>query len=196
MMDVEIDTAAVVSALGQFGDQAPAATFRALNRIATTARARAAREVSKDLKVKVGTARGAMRIFRASQSRLESQVISKGSRLPLIGFTPRQINAGVSYNLGRGRSTVRSGFIESMPTTGHRGVFVRQGPKVVMTKGRYAGQRRQRIYERFGPSIPRVFANDRVQQITREVIAERWEIEIGRQINAILTRSVRGRRGT
>ncbi len=189
-IDTVPDITRITAALGNLGDQAPAAASRALNRLATTVRARAAREISKDMKVKVGTARGAMRITRANRATLESQVIARGARIPLIEFRARQTRPGTSYDIGKGRKTLQSAFIATM-LSGHRGVFARQGPKVVMTKGRYRGQMRQRIYERFGPSIPRVFAQARVQTALRQVIAERWTTEITAQMNAVITRAIK-----
>ena len=189
-IDTVPDISVITTALGNLGNQAPSAASRALNRLATTVRARAAREISKDMKVKVGTARGAMRIARATRNQLESRVIAKGARIPLIEFKARQTRPGATYDAGRGRKTLQSGFIATM-ASGHRGVFTRQGPYLVSVKGRYAGQRRQRIYERFGPSIPRVFAQERVQTALRQVIAERWGTEINAQMNAIITRAVK-----
>jgi hypothetical protein len=75
------------------------------------------------------------------------------NRIPLKEFRPKQTSAGVSYKISRygGKGFLPSGFIVQS-LGGH--VFKRDGPKIKMTKGRYAGTKtlRQRIFKQYGPS--------------------------------------------
>ena len=80
-------------------------------------------------------------------------LVAKSKPIPLIAFGARQVGSGVSVEVTKGkRSIVRGAFIATMQS-GHRGVFMRQGNKQVMRKGRYKGKLRQPIKERFSATI-------------------------------------------
>lgn len=98
----------------------------------------------------------------ATETQLSTEiVVAKGKRLSLKEFGARQTKAGVSYRISKkgGKKTIKGGFIvESLG--GH--VYVRDGDKVEMSRGRYKGRKRQKIFKRFGPSLWGYFANRKV----------------------------------
>lgn len=138
-------------ALQQLGRQAPNAIARALNKTGNSVRAQMAREVAKDMGIKVGAAREAITVVKATPTSLAVRVTARGRPIPLINFNAkgpqpsRGKGRGVSYTMQSQRKTLTHAFIASVGSGGHRGVFVR------------SGRRRLPIRELHGPSIARVF---------------------------------------
>jgi hypothetical protein len=154
---IEFDATAVEALLKQYPKRAQTATMRALNRALTTGHAEIARLIAKDMGLKVGDVKAALRSTKATKTRLEIRLAASAKRIPLIKFTARQTNSGVSYNVGAGgggRKKLAHGFIATMPT-GHVGVFTRKTNK------------RLPIDEKFGPSIGGVLARYRAQGIEK-----------------------------
>lgn len=158
---------------------------RAINRTATTARARTARKIAGQVKVKVSTAKKGVSIIKARQDRWRATLRITSRRIPLIQFGARQTQKGVSYQISKstGRKSIKSAFIQTMPITGaaqeygHRGVFMRKG------KARFP------IRELFGPSIGIVF--EQAGQIAAETMAEtgaELEKNIDSQVQFLLSR--------
>lgn len=176
-IDLRADLREVENTLGGLRKNAPVVLSRSINRVLTPLRATAAREIARDMRVRVGTARKAMTVQRATPARLVGALAASGRRIPLIEFGGRQTAKGVSYDLGRGRNTAPGTFIATMPS-GHRGVFGRRG------------KRRLPIVERFGPSIPRVFVQDKIARALRAVLATRWPREVTQQLRFLVSRSV------
>jgi len=167
----------------------PNATVAALNRVAASTRASAAKGIGADLGAKQAAVRTAVAVRKAGSNTMEAQVVATGKRIPLIAFAKnvagqymaqliaaqargaRGIGAkggrggGVSYSLGGKQNRIAGTFIARMPT-GHVGIFKR------------AGRARLKIHELFGPSIPLVFAKDKVQTAVRAVIKARMPIEM------------------
>jgi len=143
----------------------PNATVAALNRVAASARASAAKTVGADLGIKQSAVRAAVVVNKASVSTMESQVIAKGKRIPLIDLGARQVGRGITYKRGAGRKLIPGAFIGRMKS-GHRGAFKRLGRK------------RLPIYELFGPSIVLPFIKKTVQSAMQAVIRTRMPIEM------------------
>lgn len=81
------------------------------------------------------------------------RLVAKAKPIPLIAFGARQTRTGVSVEVTKGkRSIIRHAFIATM-ASGHKGVFMREGPKRRMAQGRYAGKMRQPIDERFSATV-------------------------------------------
>lgn len=132
----------------------PRSVARALDRTSVTARAEAARLISKDTGIGVGIAKAAIKISKTATSITLSLPYK---RIPLIEFKAtgpepsRGKGAGVSYKLPSGRGRLPHAFISTM-SSGHRGVFERVPGKFMKSK-----PNRQAIGEKFGPSLGRVF---------------------------------------
>jgi hypothetical protein len=156
------------------------ATVRVLNRVAASVRAGAAKAIAEDMGIKLALARRSVEVKKANFSTMEASVIATGKRIPLyeLGARPRTPgNRPVSYQGEAGRTTVPSAFVARMPS-GHIGVFRRIGPPRPNRRGRYAGQRRQKIIELFGPAAAWSFGNEKVLGVMRNIIRARMPIEM------------------
>lgn len=131
---------------------APRRIVRALNRAGISTQTVMAREVSKDMGIKVGDAKKAMKITQAQEGSLQVAVKASGARIPLIAFgakgpePSRGRGRGVTARMQGSRKRYAHAFIARM-SSGHRGVFQRastRGPRLP-------------IRQLFGPSIPFVF---------------------------------------
>ncbi len=132
-------------------------------------------------------------------------------RIPLIRFKPKQLfkrqkkaekeagakrkKAGISYDLGRGRTIFRDAFFARVygkggresgieaGHEGHLGIFVRSGRK--NKKGR------ETIEEKFGPSITHVFAGE-PDDIVDEAVALANEM-LPKEVDTQLALVLRGK---
>lgn len=134
-------------AIARLREKAPYAIARALNRAAGSARTQLARDVSRDMRIRVGDVRDKVNIVEATRDRPTATIYASAKRLPLIAFgargpyPSRGKGKGVTAKLPGGRYP--RAFIAIM-RSGHRGVFERR------SKGRLP------IKELFGPSIAKV----------------------------------------
>ncbi|HWK09901.1 MAG TPA: phage tail protein [Vicinamibacterales bacterium] len=158
---IELDAARVEALLKQYPKRAQTATMRALNRALTSGHAEVSRLVARDMGLKAGDAKAAIRSTPATTARLEVRLAASAKRIPLIKFGARQTQRGVSYNLGAGgggRKVMASAFITTVRagnTGEHQGVFMRKSKK------------RLPIDQKFGPSIGGVMARYRQQGIAK-----------------------------
>lgn len=171
--DVRADLDAVNRALAGYRNGARTVLRRSLNRTLTPVRATAAREVAADLKLRVGTVRKSLAMRRATNAVLRALVEASGRRIPLIEFRARQTRRGVTYDLGRGRGLAEHAFVAVM-RSGHRGVF------------RRVGKSRLPIVELRGPSIPRVFLQQKIIAALRGQAGRTWATEVQRQLRYFL----------
>ena len=138
----------------------------AINRTATTARAKTARKLAGQIRVKVSQVKKGISIIKAMRDYWQATLRITTRRIPLIQFGARQTRRGTSYQIDKraGRKTIKGAFIQTMPITGasqkhgHRGVFKREGKE------------RLPIRELFGPSLGFVFEES--GQIAAETMAE------------------------
>lgn len=155
------ETPDVQRALDVLGPKkAPRVMARAINRAATSTRTVMQRLVAKDTKLKVGAVRDQIRIEKAKPvaDGLRARIIITGARIPLYLFGARPTKRGVSANTGQGRKVYPHTFIARMKS-GHIGVFER--------KSRGKGSTRLPIIEKFGPSLPHVFAKHAPEGLAR-----------------------------
>jgi hypothetical protein len=143
------DTSACQAAIKKLGARATPAIVRSLNRAAVSTRTLMASAISKDMGLKVGDVREALRIDQATPSNHRAYVKAPLKRIPLIKFGAR----GPEPSMGRGRGVTAKtkakryphAFIATVGKGRHRGVFERKTKK------------RLPIKELFGPSIGHVF---------------------------------------
>lgn len=158
---VHFDTADVMRGFDQLA-RPGRAIARALNRTAASARTVLTKDVSEDMALRQATVREQIRITQADEDHPTATVSVRGARIPLIEFgargpePSRGKGRGVSYSTGRGRRRLPHAFIATM-RSGHRGVFERHPTKVMRTQ-RQGRKPRPAIVEKFGPSLPHVFA--------------------------------------
>lgn len=162
MFSLSLTTKPIEDFVTRLGREYPAATARGLNRTATSERAVRAREIASNMGVKVGVAKDAIRLERATRERQVAKLITSGKRIALIdmgarGTVPsRGRGNGVSYrNPGGGRGRISDAFIAKM-ASGHVGVFKRNAN--AKRHGPAPNRSQLPIHELFGPSIAVVFA--------------------------------------
>lgn len=151
-MEIQLtfDDSKVTANIARLKQQAPIAIARALNKSVASGRTVMAREMSKDLGIKVGDVRDKIAVTEATSQRQWARLETKGKRIPLEAFSAtgnipsRGKGRGVSYRLGAQRKRIATAFRAHM-ASGHTGVFRRTGTK------------RLPIIELFGPSLPKVF---------------------------------------
>jgi hypothetical protein len=161
-ISLRLDTTPWKKGLDALGKRAPIALARALNRTGNSERTAMARAVAADMGIKVGTARDAIKVEKATARTLVTRVIAKGKRLPLIDlkargpYPSRGRGRGVSYvSQGGQRKSIANAFIAVVRRAGqdggehegHKGVFIRPG------------KRRLPIKQLYGASIARSFGN-------------------------------------
>lgn len=146
-----------------------ASTVRALNRTATTVRAAAVKGIRARYNLKAGAIRRQMKLTRATRTRLVSEVVVSGRRIPLIEFSARQVRRGVTVRVTKQRKLIRGVFVARMPS-GHVGVFERQGKE------------RLPIRQLFSLSLPQAFTQKQIMTALKRVAAERFNIELARDL--------------
>ena len=151
---IDLETKELSAFLNAAPRQTSIALLRSLKRGTKAAQTHAARVVSKDMGLKVGTVRKRIRIKQPTGQTLTGEVRADLKRIPLVNFGARATRRGVSYRGEGGRRRIPSAFLATM-ATGHRGVFKR------------AGSRRLPIRELFGPSIGHVFDHHRDEIMAR-----------------------------
>ncbi len=152
------------------------AVARALNRMIGQVKVRGAREVrAAGYKLKISDIKNAIRINRASTSRLRADAIASGRPIPLVKYNARQVGAGVSVDVLNGRKVIGHAFIANT-ANGSPQVFVRKPGakhKKVMRNGK-AQWTALPIDKKYGPSIPDALANKAVERALVDLISERF----------------------
>jgi hypothetical protein len=178
VVDLRADVRQVEKMLGGLRKDAPVVISRAINRTLTPLRATAAREIARDLKLPVNTARKAMTLRRATPFQLAGSVTASGRRIPLIEFGARQVAAGVSYDLGRGRQVAKGAFIPG----------ARQGAPTRRAVFRRVARARLPLEFLRGPSIPKVFVQKKITAALRATSDARWPREVQAQLRFLISR--------
>jgi len=103
----------------------------AINRTARTTRTQLSRDMRQEVNVSARHIKRSLPLSKARGDYWSAQIDISDRRIPLIGFSgARQTRKGVSYRIRKsgGRSLVESAFIQTMPQSGHKGVYKRRGP--------------------------------------------------------------------
>lgn len=158
---------------------------RALNDTAKQVRT----NVVHDLKDEMGTATGlsisgfkkSIAHIRATRQKLVTILKASGRALPLVRFGARKTKKGVSAKAWGERKVYKGAFIAHMPSRtkarkGHKGVFVRKGG------GRLP------IKELWGPSIPKIFVEDKILRGMRTHAGKLWPKNFARQVRFYLSK--------
>jgi len=136
----------VQALLNSFPQRAKTIISRSLNDAAKHTVTFASQQVYKQWQISSKGAKAGINVTRATPENLTAVIEVTGKGIPLLFFKAKQTAKGVSYAIpkGRGRKLVPSGFIAEMRPSGHRGVYIRHGRKVVPTRGSYAGRKIKR----------------------------------------------------
>lgn len=105
----------------------------------------------------------------------------------LLNFGARASKtAGVSVTVLRadGPQRLRHAF-KATGLGGNAQIFERRGPKRVMTKGRYAGERRQPITALYGPSVAQTLRNEQITRRLGDFAMTKLASEVARQFRIL-----------
>jgi len=165
----------------------------AVRRTMKSTRAYVSKEIRNDLNIKKSALdRRNLQIVRfPSLQSPAAKIEIRGGRIPLIRFAakqgPRSERAqyakpgrrGTTWKVHKagGREHERRSFIQTMPSSGHVGVFQRE-----MTG-------RNKIYEMFGPSVPEVANN--IPGLKPAVLAPFVEGKLEKEIDRAATRALK-----
>ena len=121
-------------------------------------------------------------------------VNANGQSIPLfrfdVSFMYPTVKGGVTANIFKAGGTplkLRHAFIAKMQS-GHVGVFQREGEKVKMGRGNYAGEYKQPIVELFGPHPARIWEQTPgFESALMTFAGERFSQELMRQAELLYT---------
>lgn len=169
----------------------PKVMSRGINRTAKSARAEIIKQLAKKIGMKQKAIRAAITLHKATRRFWEASIYITGRRIPLINFRARKTKKGVTTTApsvfeagkkiasGTGRHLVKSAFIQTMPASGHRGVFRRFDLR----------KERLPIIELFGPGIGTMFRKARkLAKTIQKSTGKKLEANIDAQIKFILNK--------
>ncbi len=179
--DITLDALAV---------QFPFIARQTLNRTATFTRTRIIERIRDEYNVASGVLRDTRNIrIVPAQNSLTAKVTATGRRLPLVNFGARQTARGVTVLVKKsgGRKLIEHAFIAQM-RSGHRGIYVRRGPKIRPTRGRFAstGIERQKIFELFNLSVGEIMLSKDIYAKIEEKIMDYYDEELVRRLGVYL----------
>ncbi|HRQ47770.1 MAG TPA: phage tail protein [Rhodocyclaceae bacterium] len=173
--DVKADVREVERALRGMKNGTATVVTRASNKAIRKAQTAAVRGIAKELPgIRQKRIRSAMSLKLARRTDWTASVSARGARIPIIDLAARQTQRGVTYRTQDGRRLIPGAFIATM-SSGHRGAYKR------------VGRHRLPIVELYGPSIPRVFVQERVERPMDQAAREEWAREALRQIELLRT---------
>lgn len=189
------DLAKVNRLLGDMKNAVPKVLVRSLNKTLTGVKTDASTAIRAVINAKKATVDASFRTVNATAAILTAHFESKGKPLPLIEFSARQTQQGVSVQVLKNtpRTVVAGAFIQTIQRSGHKGVFWRvwhgaKQPKRKLAYGKLPAKFRLPIKERFGPRVPDILSNEPVMQTVLTKANERLHTNIEHELNYELMR--------
>ena len=182
---IELNIDQALRRLGTTSVEARRAIPRALNRVAITARARAARAIiDVGYNIKISSVKDVIKINRASGQATAVSLYAKSYPIPLSKFKPTgggtpHHRLPIRVRVMKGSVTLKHAFFATM-ASGHVGIFSRYSQKAGTTS------KRKPIYQLYGPSVTDMFKNADVQKVTQATVTERFPIEMRRELAHVL----------
>ena len=150
---------------------------RAMNRVGHTAAIAVKRRISKQMGALRSRVGDAVHEKTASGNNLVFKIVGRDAATSLADFAHKQTVKGVRATAWGKSKLYRSTFI------GPNGqIFKRAGPAVVMTKGKYAGHKRQPIKKLFGPIIPRELVAKESVDIVNTTFNEKYTDRLAHEV--------------
>ncbi len=151
---------------------------RSINRSAVTARSKASQEIRAKYIIRASDAKSAIKINKATASKLSAQVRASGPATPLMKFdvTPTKPNNAIvraRVKKSGGRKPITHGFIAGMSNS-HTNVFIRVSKSRLPIKGLY------------GPSIAQMMGEDTVIKSIATHAQETLDKRIEHEMNRLL----------
>lgn len=162
----------------------PKVMSRAINRTSKSALAEIARKIAAEVKITQAAIKKGIKITKATYTRWQAWLDLHTKRIPLIRFRAKPLKKGVSYQISKtgGRKKITEParpFIQTMPISGHKGVFRRHTEKT----------KRLPIVQLFGPSLGGVFEGAAgIAAEVQESTTKKLEKNIDAQVAYILSK--------
>lgn len=183
MIDVKLNLDPLRLALTELEREAfPYAARQSVNRTAAALESKAIADVSKAMGIQRKPVRQSFSRTRASLKHLVAVVTASGREIALIHFNARPVKAGVSHTAWAGRKLAKGVFIVKLKS-GHRGVFKRTSKK------------RLPIKELWGPSVPKVMADEALAGALQRFGGERLEREMRQNLKFYVEKTINKHRG-
>lgn len=198
MDQAELDK--ITTMLAEFPNSAKKVRVRAVNKTLTGVRTDATNAISDEVTATKTAIRSTFGLLKSNYSDERGIIYSKGAPLPLIAYSARQTNKGVTAQIDRTDARVLwpSAFISTVRTAqqaasgieGHKGVFSRKKPPY-KTKAspslpwkRFGRpELRLPIKEMYGPSIPNVFARETAMKKSLASADERLQKNVDHELD-------------
>lgn len=166
----------------------PKAFARAAKRVASQTQTHISKEIRSHINVKAKDLKDQLKVDRSKNG--ASITLKESERLPLKYFNAVQNSSGVKYRIskGGGRGFVQSAFIVK-ELGGH--VFLREGGKVKMTKGRHIGKMRQRIYKLMGASAWGAFVVHSMYKPTEKMIRSKLGERLKHEVDFLISKEAK-----
>lgn len=159
-----------------------AVTARSLNRVATTVRKEASKEIRAKYNLKAGDVTQALYIFRAKAGRLFAMVTARGEPISLRKFGGRVKRVNTSH--GR-RKAVTVKILRKGGRKTYKGAFAPKSGVGAIKAGTVfirTGNARLPIKKVNVKRLPKMFMEDQIQRASKKVIAPRFTQEFERQM--------------
>ena len=198
----------VMAKLSQVSDQiGNRAMVRALNNTITQGKAEMARDISKEFRISVGTAKDRLEVSRASskggvykfEASLQATRKAKGRSMNVIAFVENFVTLAQARKRMKGgeggKQTLRHGGVITKALQ-IRFQIKRSGGKK-MIKGAFIGNKGRTIFIREGKSrfpikavstidIPQMFNTRRINEVVQQVMLDKFEANITRELRVVL----------
>lgn len=157
-VQVKVDEAqlrSVTKSLRNIRGALPRVMSRAINSTLVTLRSVFVKRMAQAVAMKQKDIRKRIKLLKANYKQWRGALRMYADRVPAIDLKPQNEEHGVSFEPYRGfRVTRRHAFIQTMPVSGHRGVFVREGPREKRIAPKFADLPIKEVY---GPSLEDVY---------------------------------------
>lgn len=173
---------------------APKVLVRSLNKTLTGVKTDASAEIRAIITAKKSVVDKTFRTVKATVTELSALFESKGKPLPLIDYSVRQVQAGVSVQVKRAtaRSVIKGAFIATVKS-GHKGAFWREWhgekqPKRKIAYGKLPKIYRLPVKQLYGPRIPDILSNEPVIAVVLKKAGERLHTNIEHELSYELSK--------
>lgn len=177
-VNIKSNVAAIKRELDVARSELLVATSSAINKVAITVRAEAAREIQKVYNIKVSAAKGRMLIRRATRAHPEAIITASGKPIALLGFAGTRQNKkgiGLQIKVQGGRKTIAHAFINTTKG-GQRAAFIREG------KARYPLKFLRSV------GLAQTFASDAVTKALKKIVGDRFPIVYRQELKFALSK--------
>lgn len=157
----------------------PKAQMRTVNELAKQVVTVSAREIRKRRRLKIGVIKKAMRVTKATITRLRARITARGRPISLKEYAARQTKRGVTVNI-----------------TGRRKLWKSDGGRVAFQVKAIGGhifarrsKKRLPIEKQWGPSIPSRFVQPDVERAQRSLVRDKAGAIMRRNLAFLMRRA-------